>query len=406
MENSNEPSFADLLDESYVAPTEYEPGRKVVLPIVRIGREWTFLNLSGKSEGFFATSEIKDNEGNLLVNEGDDISVYFLSPEKTGMKFTTKLGAGAEAQAHLEEAHRAGIPIDGVVVKEVKGGYEVKIAGSVRAFCPFSQAGLQRVNPEAFVGSEVPFVIIEYKEGGKNIILSRRVILEEEQKEKIEELKDTLTVGATVAGVVTSIQKFGAFVRIDEGLEGLLPISEICWGRVEDVNERLSVGQRVEVQILKLDWEAERFSFSLKNAQVDPWVGVTERYPEGSVHHGKVARLLTFGAFVTLEEGVDGLLHISTMAEGRRIGHPKEAVTEGQELGVKIDKVNVEERRISLSPTENLCPHLSGKKMVALEEKDDAQQDDYDAYIKESKPKKQESLGTLGDLLKAKFNKR
>jgi len=402
MENSSEPSFADLLDESFEAPVSYEPGKKIVLPIVRIGHEWTFLNLGGKSEGFFATSEITDGEGNITVSEGDDIAVYFLGAEKTGMKFTTKLGAGVEALAHLEEAHRSGIPVDGVVVKEIKGGYEVKIGGSARGFCPFSQAGLQRVDPEDFVGSEIPFIIIEYKEGGRNIILSRRALLEEEQRAKIAELRDTLEVGAVVSGLVTSIQKFGAFVRIDEGIEGLLPISEICWGRVEDINERLSVGQRVEVEILKLDWDEERFSFSLKNAQPDPWEGIMERYPEDSLQRGKVVRLTSFGAFVSLEEGIDGLMHISTMAPGRRLSHPREAVEMGQELEVKVGKIDLEARRISLSPVENLCPHLTGKKQAAPEERD-TQQDDYEAYKKESAPRKKESLGTLGDLLKAKL---
>jgi small subunit ribosomal protein S1 len=407
MENSNEPSFADLLEESYVEPTKYDPGKKTIVPIVSIGEEWTFLNLGGKSEGFFSTSEIRDEEGNLEVKEGDSITVYFLSAESSGMKFTTKLGAGAEAQAHLQEAHHAGIPLEGTVEKEVKGGYEVKIAGSVRGFCPFSQAGLQRVESEDFVGSCISFKIIEYKEEGRNIILSRRVILEEEQRQKIEALRDTLEVGAVVNGTVTSIRNFGAFVKIDEGLEGLLPISEICWGRVEDINERLKVGQRVEVQVLKLDWDAERFSFSLKNAQPDPWENVAEKYPEGSIQQGKVARLLTFGAFVTLEEGIDGLLHISVLGAGRRLSHPKEAVKEGQELEVKIDKINIEEKRISLSPTEDLCPHLTGKKAVAPE-KEDTQQKDYDSYVKEKKSQVKTtsgSLGTLGDLLKAKLGK-
>lgn len=404
MDTMNGQSFADLLEESYVAPTTYEPGKKFIVPIVLIGPEWTFLNLSGKSEGYFATSEIRDEEGNLTVKAGDNISVYFLAADKGGMKFTTKLGAGSEAQAHLEEACQAGIPVEGVVEKEIKGGYQVKIAGSVRSFCPFSQAGLQRVDSAEFVGRQIQVKIIEYKEGGRNIIVSHRAILEEEQQEKIAGLRDTLEVGKTVQGTVTSIQKFGAFVRLDEGIEGLLPISEICWGRVEDINERLSVGQRVEVQILKLDWDQERFSFSLKNAQPDPWKNVAEKYPVGSIQHGKVVRLLTFGAFVSLEEGIDGLLHISTLAEGRKISHPREAVELGQELDVKVDKINLEEKRISLSPTENLCPHLKGKKEVAVE-KEDTSGLDYESYKKEKKEQATGSFGTLGDLLKTKLGK-
>jgi small subunit ribosomal protein S1 len=399
---TDEQSFADLLEKSYVEPVQYEPGQKIIVPIVRIGREWTFLNLRGKSEGYFATSEIRDEKGNLEVQEGDNIAVYFLAAEKGGMKFTTKLGAGAEAQAYLEEAYHAGIPVEGMVVKEIKGGYEVKIAGAVRGFCPFSQAGLQRVEPEEFVGRLIQLKIIEYKENGRNIIVSHRAFLEVEQQEKIKKLRETLAEGAIVQGTVTSIQKFGAFVRIDEGIEGLLPISEICWGRVEDINERLSVGQRLDLQIMKLDWEKERFSFSLKNIQSDPWKNVAEKFPEGSVHQGKIVRLVTFGAFVNLDDGIDGLLHISTMAEGRKLSHPREAVELGQELEVKIDKINLEEKRISLSPTENLCPHLTGKK-TTTPDKEDSSEQDYRAYKEEKKVQSTGSLGTLGDLLKAKL---
>lgn len=226
-ENNKEMSFADLLEENYVEPVTYEPGKKILLPIASIGPEWTFLQMGGKSDGYFATSEIIDKEGNTEVKEGDSIAVYFLTAEKGGLKFTTKLGGGAESQAHLQEAFQAGIPVEGAVEKEVRGGYEIKIAGSVRAFCPFSQAALQRIEPDDFIGQKVAFKIIEYKENGRNIIVSRRVLLEEEQKQKIEELKDTLETGMIVRGTVSSIRDFGAFVRIEGGLEGLLPISEI-----------------------------------------------------------------------------------------------------------------------------------------------------------------------------------
>lgn len=399
-------SFAELLEESYVEPTRLEPGQKVEAVIVRIGREWIFINLGGKSEGYFAISEVTAADGGLTVKEGDSIEAYFLSSGKGGMLFTTRLGKGSEASAHLEEAFHGGIPVEGTIEKEVKGGFNVKVAGGIRAFCPFSQTGLSRSENEAAVGRKLLFVIMEYKEAGKNIIVSHRAVLEEERRQQREKLKASLVEGMTVSGTVCSIRNFGAFVDIG-GLEGLLPISEICWGRIEDIHERLHEGQQIEVKIMKLDWDNDRFSFSLKNATPDPWETVAEKYPENSTQQGVVSRLTTFGAFVTLGEGVDGLLHISVLAKGRRINHPREVVTEGQNIEVRIEAINQEERRISLSPAEELAPRRqtaqAGTDPDAEEEK---QRQDYQEYMgKAEAKKKSESLGTLGDLLASRLNK-
>ena len=195
----------------------------------------------------------------------------------------------------------------------MKGGFEVKVAGSVRAFCPYSQMGLRRTdNPDTYVGRHLSFRITEYGEKGRNIILSHRAILEEERRQQKEELRETLREGMTVKGTVTSIREFGAFLSIGS-VEGLLPISEIGWGRVADINEVLTVGQELEVVVKQIDWENDRFSFSLKETLADPWEMVTQAFPEGSFHTGKVARLTNFGAFVTLSAGVDGLIHISRL---------------------------------------------------------------------------------------------
>lgn len=401
---SEEQSFAAMLEESYVEPTRLEPGQKVDAVIVRIGRDWIFINLGGKSEGYFAVSEVTGEDGQVTVKEGESVEAYFLSSGKGGMLFTTKLGKGSEANAHLEEAFRGGIPVEGTIEKEVKGGFNVKVAGGTRAFCPFSQTGLSRTENEGAVGKKLLFLIMEYKENGKNIIVSHRAVAEEERRQQKEKLKESLKEGMTVTGTVRSIRNFGAFVDIG-GLDGLLPISEICWGRVEDINERLHEGQQIEVKIMKLDWETQRFSFSLKDATPDPWESVAEKFPENSIQQGVVSRLTTFGAFVTLGEGIDGLLHISTLAKGRRINHPREVITEGQNIEVKIDSINREERRISLSPTEELAPRRQtaqlGTDPDAEEEK---QRQDYKEYLSKADTKKKtESLGTLGDLLASKL---
>ncbi len=194
-----------------------------------------------------------------------------------------------------------------------------------------------------------------------------------------------------IKGRVTSLQKFGAFVDIG-GIEGLLPVSEIAWTRTDKVSDILSVGQEVEVIIKKLDWDTEKFSFSLKDALPDPWEGVAERFPVGSFHAGKIVRLVPFGAFVTLTEGIDGLIHISRLGAGKRISHPKEVVKEGQTVEVKVEAVDRAQRKLSLSLAE-----------ISREEEEAA------ATLKDYQTKaaaEPKTMGTLGDILKAKMNEK
>jgi len=394
---SEEQSFAEMLEQTYEGPVKLQTGQKIEAVIVRVGRQRVFVDLGGKSEGNFAVSEVTDPEGRVSVKEGDTIAVYFLSAQHGEMLCTTKLGKGSESQALLEEAFRSGIPVEGTVDAEIKGGFAVKLAGSVRAFCPFSQIGVPRAENEEVIGRLLDFRIMQYSEKGRNIIVSHREVVEEERRLQMARLRDTLQEGMTVPGTVTSIRDFGAFVDIG-GLEGLLPISEICWGHVEDVNERLHIGQKVEVKIMKLDWEAERFSFSLKNATPNPWDSVRENYPEGSIHQGRVVRLTNFGAFVSLAEGIDGLIHISKLGAGRRINHPREVLENGQELEVKIEAVNQDDKRISLALADQ-----AGEGSEA--EADLDRRSDFKQYVGQQGPKSPGSMGTLGDLLAAKLKK-
>ncbi|NOX24619.1 MAG: 30S ribosomal protein S1 [Deltaproteobacteria bacterium] len=391
---TEEQSFAALLDANYEEPVDLAPGQKVDAVVVRVGRDRVFVDLGGKSEGILPLAEVTDPEGRITVNEGDNLGVYFLAAEYGEMRCTTMLGKGSASQSLLEEASRSGIPVEGVIDAEIKGGFAIKLAGSTMAFCPFSQIGLVRVESDEIVGRALDFRIMEYGENGRNIIVSHRQLVEEERRRQRAKLQETLSEGATVNGVVSAIRDFGAFVDIG-GLDGLLPISEICWGHVEDIHERLRVGQKVEVMIMKLDWQAERFSFSLKNATPDPWNNAPVNYPEGSTHKGRVARLTNFGAFITMEEGVDGLAHISKLGGGRRINHPREVLENGQEVEVKIESVNLEDRRISLVL-------LNSDGSSGAETDDDGQ-----AALKEFRQKKDRrkpgSMGTLGDLLAAKL---
>jgi small subunit ribosomal protein S1 len=384
-ENEEEESFADLLQQSMGRSVELTPGQKVEATVLQIGTEWTFLDVGQKGEGVLDTRELLDTEGNLTVKVGDRLSTFFLSRGGGELRFTTRIGGGGTGTARLEEAWRGGIPVEGRIEKEIKGGYEVRLAGGVRAFCPFSQIGLRRQDaPDEVIGQSRPFRITQFTEQGRNIVVSHREILEEERRAQREALRQTLKEGMVVKGTVTSLRDFGAFIDIG-GLEGLLPISEVSWGRVEDIGAVLQVGQELEVTVKSCDWEKERFSFSLRETLADPWSKVGTTYIEGGTYPGTVARLAPFGAFVTLEEGVDGLIHISKLGAGRRIKHPQEVLKMGQKLSVTVEKIEREQRRISLVPAEE--GEVLEKQM---------------SYVEQPSS----SMGTLGDLLKASQEKK
>ena len=390
---TEEESFAAMFERSQKDSGHLAPGSKVEATVLKITKDWIFLDTGRKGEGVLDIKELTDAEGNTSVKVGDKVAAWFISSRNNEMRFTTKVGSGsggAAGNAQLEEAYAAGIPVEGVVEKEVKGGFEVKVAGS-RAFCPFSQIGLRRVDDSAaLIGKHMSFKISEYAENGRNIVLSHRALLEEELQGQKDALKETLKVGDRVTGAVTSLRDFGAFVSIG-CVEGLLPISEVAWARVNDVSEVLSIGQEIEVVVKGIDWEKDRISFSLKDTLADPWEEAASAFPEGSYQNGKVARLTPFGAFVTLASGVDGLIHISKLGAGKRIQHPKEVLSEGQDVEVKVEGVDREQKRISLS-------------LASISRAEQEQTETMDAYRK-SVAETPKGMGTLGDLLKAKLAK-
>ena len=349
-EMNEEGSFAEMFEQSMVGKTQLEPGQKIDAKILQIGNEWVFLDVGQKGEGVLDRKELLDEEGNLTVAVGDQLSAYFMSRKGGEMRFTTRLGGGSSGTAELEEAWRNEIPVEGRIEKEIKGGYEIKLPGNVRAFCPFSQLGLGRQDdPAKVLDTTLSFRISQFSEQGRNIVVSHRVILDEERRQQKEKLKETLKEGMVVSGTVTNIRDFGAFIDIG-GLEGLLPISEISYGRVENIEEVLTIGQELEVAVKKCDWEQDRFSFSLRDTLANPWSKVPTSYPVGSTHTGTVSRLAQFGAFITLEEGIDGLMHISKIGGEQRIKHPQDVLKLKQQLQVTIEKIDIDEKRISLVP--------------------------------------------------------
>jgi small subunit ribosomal protein S1 len=379
-EQNEDEDFAAMFEESIARMgTKLEPGMQVEATILQTGQDWTFLDVGQKGEGVLASAEIQDEEGNFRYAPEEKLQVYFISRKGGELRFTTKVGAGGSGLDQYESAFHSGIPVEGTFEEETKGGFSVKLAGNIRAFCPFSQSGFRQSEAESIPGRSVSFRITQFGERGRNIVVSHRAILEEERERQREELRKTLKEGMIVKGRVTNIRDFGAFVDIG-GLEGLLPISEISHGRVEDINQVLSIDQELEVAVKKLDWEKNKFSFSLRDTQDDPWKKVGTIYKEGQEYPGVVSRLAPFGAFITLEDGVDGLIHISKLGEGKRIGHPQEVLQPGENIRVSIEKIDQEERRISLVP--------------AGQERDAGARSYTDAAPSSG-------LGTLGDLLKS-----
>ena len=381
--DNNEENFADLLENSISQINSLEPGQLIETKIVSISGNCIFLQLSGKSEGQLDIAEMTDKNGNLTVKEGDMIKVYFLSSKNGEMLFTTRISGDKAGKEVLENAFNNGIPVEGAVEKEIKGGYEIKI-GETRAFCPYSQIGQKRVdNPEVYIGKNLTFKILEYGENGRNILVSNRAILEEKQKEKLDRLKKNLHENMTVTGTVKSLQDFGAFIDID-GIQALLPISEISRSRIDDITEVLKVGEEINAAVIKLDWKNERITLSLKALMSDPWDEAAANYSNGSRHTGKVVRITSFGAFVSLEPGIDGLIHISELEGDSRDNNPGKVLKKGQSIIVKINSIDIDKKRISL-------------KLVT----DTQENEDYKQYMESDS----ETYNPFAALFKDKFNK-
>ncbi|MCR5217472.1 S1 RNA-binding domain-containing protein [Treponema sp.] len=326
----------------------YEPGQMIETKIVAITNDTIFIDLGLKSEGFLDKAELADENGNVSVKEGDSIKVYFAGASHDELHFTTKLSGQKADKSVLENAYKNGIPVEGSVSQEIKGGFEVMI-GNTRAFCPYSQMGYrQRKEPAEYVGTHQTFKITEYKNEGKNIIVSNRVLLEEEAAAELNKLAETIQVGAIVKGKVKSIESYGAFIDLN-GFQALLPVSEISHVRVSDVASVLKVGQEVEAKVIKTDWAHERVSLSTKELEKDPWDGIEEKFPLGTEIEGVISRVADFGVFINLAPAVDGLVHISKL-DVERNTNLKKVYKAGDKMAVVVDSVDTEEKRISLSP--------------------------------------------------------
>ena len=327
-------------------------GDQITGKVISIGKDAVFVDVGGKAEGQLERAEVSDPDGKLLVKLGDTVEARVVGDAGGVLTLRVKIGRGPEARAELQQAQELGIPVEGTVTEVVKGGVAVDVAG-VRGFCPASQIDVRFVDDLAiYVGQRLTFRITRYEP--RNLVLSRRALLEEDNAKRAAETRKKLEPGAVLRGKVVGFKPFGAFVDLG-GIEGMLHVSELGYARVEKPEDMLSLGQEVDVAVLKIepaakgDKAGERISLSLKALATDPWRDTAAGLVEGTRVRGKITRLSQFGAFVELAPGVEGLVHISELGAGRRINHPKEVVSVGQEVEAAVLSVDHERRRIGLS---------------------------------------------------------
>jgi small subunit ribosomal protein S1 len=350
-EPENEESFADMF-EAYTAgmKDDIQVGDKVCGKIISISNQAVFVDTGTKADGIVELGELLDESGQLTCAVGDEVELYVVSANESEIRLS-KAMAGVGGMEMLKDAYANAIPVEGKVVQTIKGGFQVEVLQR-RAFCPVSQIDTQYVeNADAYVGQTFTFRISRLTEGGRNIVLSRRDLLEAEQRKVNEAFIKTLAKDQIYTGRVTRLMPFGAFVELVPGLEGMVHISELSWSRLEKPEEAVSPGDQVDVKVLRIEPSAkgQRIALSVKQVDGNPWDRVADEIQVGQKITGKVSRCAPFGAFVELRPGIDGLVHISEMSYTKRVLNPQEIVQPGQTISVMVKEVDLDKRRISLS---------------------------------------------------------
>ena len=338
-------SFAELFEQSVKNVKEGEVVRGTVLSI---DDDHVQIDVGFKSEGLVPTWEFMDDDGTLLVGPGDAVDVL-VEQSEDGQGRIVLSKEKADRLLVWDEiscAYKADEPVEGTVVARVKGGLAVDIG--VKAFLPGSQVDLRPVrNLEQVVGQKLKFKIIKFNKRRGNIVLSRRALLETDRRKLRETTLQTLAAGQIIDGVIKNLTDYGAFIDLG-GIDGLLHVTDMSWGRVNHPSELFHVGDEIKVKVLKFDPESERVSLGLKQIQPDPWIDASIRYPIGKRLQGKVVSLAEYGAFVELEPGIEGLIHVSEMSWTKRVKHPSKVVSVGDTVESVVLDVDERERKISL----------------------------------------------------------
>jgi small subunit ribosomal protein S1 len=390
---NDEDDFAALFEASQQTKP-LKNGQPVEGTIVAVGPEVAFVNVGGKGEATIQVAELKDEDGAMPFAVGDRIQVtVVLTPE--GLTLSRKLQRGAASARQLEDAYRAGLPVEGKVDKAVKAGYEVRIAGQ-RAFCPNSQIDIVRdTDPASHIGRVYTFKIVEYAEGGQKFVVSRRALQEVEQAARAEEVRKSIEVGAVITGRVVSVRDFGAFIDLGGGVQGLLHVSEMGWSRVSDTSEFAAPGQEITVKVLRI--EDGKIALGLKQLSDDPWSAVSSKYWAGQVVQGRITRLAEFGAFVQLEDGIEGLAHASTFAPAAQRAGWAKSVKTGMVAPFEILSIDPVKKRISIAIVEPGSTKSRATVAAAAEAEEAADVRDYTARENVAQA---DGFGSLADKLR------
>ena len=356
--SDQEEDFATMFEASTKA-RRFERGQTVEGTIVAFGRDVAFVSLGGKSEAQIDLAEMKDDEGDVDVSIGDRIQAVVVTTGG-GIMLSCRGVRNAATQRELENAFQAGLAVEGKVESAIKGGYQVRMARE-RAFCPLSQIDIVRTaDPAVHVGKTYTFRIVEYRDGGKSIVVSRRKLLEEEQQASAAAVRKSIVPDAVLPGRVASVLDFGAFVDLGGGIQGLLHVSEMSWSRATTPGAVVAVGDQIMVKVLRVDESTGKISLGLKQLQDDPWSTVGAQYKVGDVRSGRVTRVAEFGAFVELAPGIEGLAHLSTFAPTGRAGDWARAVPVGMTAPFEILSVDVAQKRIGVAMVEEGSSRAAG----------------------------------------------
>lgn len=381
--------FAKMLEDSFKKSNRrLNIGDKIKGEVLVIGKDEVFVSTGTMHDGLVPRRDLLDQDGKISCKVGDSLDLFvthvkgseiYLSPKPTSQNLADD----------LEDAFDMMLPVEGRVTELCKGGFRVSVMGK-SAFCPLSQMDVKRIEtPEEYVGQKYQFRITQFTERGRNIVVSRRKQLEEERELSQGSFLEQVRPGEVRPGKVTRLEKFGAFIDLGDGVEGLAHISELSWSRVNEPHEVLQVGQEIKVKVLKVELEEGRLrvSLSLKQAEQQPWDHFPSTIQSGAIVEGKVVRCAKFGAFVELAPGIEGLIPLSEMSYSKRVLRSDEFVKEGQKALVKVKEIHPDTRKILLSLKDN------GLDPRAPQEVD---QEDWKSHA----PAQATSLGTLGDQFK------
>ncbi|MCL2025685.1 MAG: S1 RNA-binding domain-containing protein [Leptospirales bacterium] len=338
----NQDDFAKMLEESLSAGDNFEAGDKVEGTIVGFSPEYAFVNISGKSEALMRIGELTDASGTLTAKKDDRVTAYIVSVRGGEIMLTSRIGRGEASSEILRMAYESEIPVEGRVTGAIKGGFSVSVS-ETKCFCPFSQIDIRPEPEEFYIDKTFSFKITSYAERGKNIILSRRSLLEADRRKKEEDLRSSLKIGDTVSGTISSVQSFGIFVDIG-GVEALVPQSELSWAR----NPSMSGFQKsneVRALVTDINWDNNRISLSIKKLQPSPW-SMIGSFSQGDTVKAHVTNVIKSGAFAELAPGLEGFIHVSRMSLTKKV--TSSILSAGEEISVKIISIDETERKISL----------------------------------------------------------